>query len=247
MKLKEIFDQLTYGELSQLAIGGSEAGAIGPANYDRVLAHVNLGLTALHKRFNLKEGRLTVELQSGRTLYPINSSFAVTGRSREAVRYIKDSTAAPFKDDIHKIERVYLDNGGELSLNDEGDMYSAFTPSATMLRVYKDLVDNPPQFPDELKTKNLEIVYRANHRLLMTDDGDLEPDLVEVDLPYSHLEPLLLFIASRMHTPMGMQSEGAAGNNFYQKYELSCQEIETRNLRIDQVSQPDRLHSRGFV
>lgn len=247
MKLKEIFDQLTYGELSQLAIGNSEAGAIDSNNYDRVLAHVNLGLTALYKRFPLKEGRLTVELQTGRTLYPIVSSFAVTGKSKETIRYIKDSLADPFKNDIHKIERVYLDNGTELYLNDESETYSVFTPTATTLRVHRDLVDNPVQFPDELKTRNLVVVYRANHPLLMTDDGDLEPELVEVELPASHLEPLLLFIASRMHTPLGMGAEGNVGNNYFQKYEMACQEIETRNLRVDNVSQTDRLHSRGFV
>lgn len=247
MKLKEIFDQLTYGELSQLAIGGSEAGAIEAKNYDRILAHVNLGLTALHKRFKLKEGRVKLELQTGRTIYPINSAFAVTGKSRETIRYIKDSVAAPFKDDIHKIESVLTDTGMELGLNDESALYGVFTPSAAILRVHKDMVDNPVEFPDEYKTPGLEIVYRANHRILVTDDGDLEPESVEVDLPYSHLEPLLLFIASRMHTPLGMTNEANAGNNYFQRYELSCQEIESRNLRVDEVSQTDRLHSKGFV
>ena len=44
MTLQEIFDQLTYGELSQLSMGGSEAGIIDESNYSRILVHVNLGL-----------------------------------------------------------------------------------------------------------------------------------------------------------------------------------------------------------
>ena len=53
MKLKEVFDQLTYGELSQLSIGGQAQGEITEENYARVVAHVNLGLSAIYKRFHL--------------------------------------------------------------------------------------------------------------------------------------------------------------------------------------------------
>lgn len=63
MKLIEIFNQLTFGELAQLSMGGMDAGEINDKNYDAVLSHINLGLTALHKRFPLKEGRLVVALQ----------------------------------------------------------------------------------------------------------------------------------------------------------------------------------------
>lgn len=248
MKLKEIFDQLTYGELSQLSIGGDEAGVISPANYDRVLAHVNLGLTALYKRFPLKEGRVIVELQAGRTTYPITSRYAVTSRSsREPVRYIKDSAGAAFKDDIHKIERVYTSAGWEFGLNDEADHYAMRTPSATTLVVPFDVVAKPISLPDELKTDTLEIVYRANHPILMTDEGDLEPELVEVELPYSHLEPLLLFVASRAYTPTGMSADGNLGNTYAAKYEAACLQLELINLRVDQGGQRDKLTERGWV
>ena len=248
MKLKEIFDQLTFGELSQLAIGGGEQGAIQAKDYDRILSHINLGLTALYKRFPLKEGRVMIELQTGMTTYPINSNYAVSSRSsREPVRFLKDSTAVPFKDDIHKIERVYTALGYELGLNDEGDSYAVSTPSATVLRVPSSIVAQSMDLPDDLKTATLEIVYRANHPILATDDGDLEPEMVNVELPYSHLEPLLLYVASRVHTPVGMTNELNMGNNYYARYEASCQEIENTNLRVDQGGQTDRIQRNGWV
>lgn len=248
MKLQEVFDQLTHGELSNLSIGGNEAGVISPANYNRLVPHVNLGLTALYKRFPLKEGRLILELQSTRTTYPIHSNYAVSSRtSRETVRYIKDSTAAPFKDDIHKIERVYTDKGLEFGLNDESDPYGMFTPSATVLRVPADIAAQVIGLPDELKSPRVELVYRANHPLIVADGADLEPDSIELELPYSHLEPLLLFIASRVHTPTGMTNETNMGNTYFQKYEASCQQLELTNLRVDQGSQNDRLYRNGWV
>jgi hypothetical protein len=248
MKLKEIFDQLTHGELSQLSIGGSDAGAIDPTNYGKILSHVNMGLTALYKRFPLKEGRLTVELQTGMTTYPINSNFAVNSRrSRESVRFIKDLAVEPFKDDIHKIERVYTSTGYEMGLNDETDPFSVFTPSATVLRVPALVVAGSVDLPDELKTETLEVVYRANHPIIVQGIGLFEPDRIDVELPYSHLEALLFYVASRVHTPTGMTNETNMGNTYYQKYEASCQQLEISNLRVDQGSQNSRLYRNGWV
>jgi len=248
MKLQEVFDQLTYGELSQLSIGGNQAGAISPANYNRLIPHVNLGLTQLYKRFPLKEGRLTVELQDNRTVYPIHSKYAVSSRSsREPVRYIKDSLTAPFKDDIHKIEKVVASTGYEFSLNDESDEYSMFTPSSTVLRVSLDVVDQVMDLPDELKTSLLEVVYRANHPLIIADGVDLEPDVIELELPYTHLEPLLLFIASRVHTPTGMTNEANLGTTYAAKYEAACQLLEVKGLQVDQGRQNSRLERNGWV
>lgn len=248
MKLQEVFDQLTYGELSQFAIGGNEAGVINPANYNRLIPHVNLGLTALYKRFPLKEGRLILELQSGRITYPIQSNYAVSSRtSKEVVRYIKDTTATAFKDDIHKIERVYTDKGFEFGLNDEADPYGMFTPSATVLRVPAEVAAQVIGLPDELKSPRIELVYRANHPLIVADGADLEPESIELELPYSHLEPLLFYIASRVHTPTGMTNETNMGNTYFAKYEASCQQLETTNLRVDQGGQSDRLYRNGWV
>jgi hypothetical protein len=248
MKLKEIFDQLTHGELSQLSIGGAEAGAIAPTNYGKVLSHVNMGLTALYKRFPLKEGRLTVELQTGMTTYPINSNFAVNNRrSRESVRFIQDSAVEPFKDDIHKIERVYTSTGYEMGLNNETDPFSVFTPSATVLRGPALVVAGSVDLPDELKTETLEVVYRANHPIIVQGIGLFEPDRIDVELPYSHLEALLFYVASRVHTPTGMTNETNMGNTYYQKYEASCQQLEVSNLRVDQGSQNGRLYRNGWV
>lgn len=248
MKLQEVFDQLTYGELSQLSIGGNEMGVISPANYNRLVPHVNLGLTQLYKRFPLKEGRFKLELQSNRTVYPLTSKYAVSSRSsQELVRYIKDSLSAPFKEDIHKIEKVVASTGYEYSLNDESDEYGMFTPSATVLRVSLDVADQVMDLPDELKTRMVEIVYRANHPLIIADGADLEPDLINLELPYSHLEPLLLFIASRVHTPTGMTNETNMGNTYFAKYEAACQLLEVKGLQVDQGSQNSRLYRNGWV
>lgn len=249
MKLQRIFDQLTYGELSQLSIGGEGAGVINEDNWDRVLAHINLGLTAIFKRFMLKENRLTLELQDDQVTYELLSKYAVTGRGSSGVtRYILDSTSAKFKDDILKIEKVMTEEDEVLfPLNDESNQYSMFTPAMTTLRVPKALVDGSGEMPDEYQTDNLVLVYRANHPIISQGLGYFDPEQYEVELPESHLEPLLWFVASRAHNPVGMQNEFHMGNSYYAKYEAACQLLEMVNITVDQSSHNTRLRRNGWV
>lgn len=250
MKLLEVFSQLTYGELSQLHIGGGEAGEINEKNYPAVLSHVNLGLMALYKRFPLKEGRLLVSLLAGRYTYPLNARYAVSNTaSLEADKYILDTTGnmGAFKDDILKVEQVFTSAGKEFALNDGADEYTIVTPSATVLRVPSAIVANAADLPEDLKTLTLEVVYRAKHPVISVDDVGFDPEITELELPYSHLEPLLLFVASRVNNPIGMVNEFNAGNNYAAKYEQACQALEVANLRVDQGAQPDRIQRNGWV
>ncbi len=240
MRTSDIFSQLVYGELSQLSLGRTVDGALDPTNYPAVMAHINLGLNALYKRFYLKKGSFDLQLQSGQTLYPLTSVYGVNSRKgREDVRYIIDTVANPFEDDILKIEKVTTEAGIELGLNDASD-YACATPRATTLEVNADIVNKLDTLPEELKTTNLKLVYRASHPVIKSARDDIE-------LPYSYLEPLLLFIASRVHNPIGMTNEFHAGNSYAKKYEMACQQLEAYNLSIDQGTLNERLISNGWV
>lgn len=248
MKLQDIFDQLTAGEFSQLSIGGEDAGVINPNNYKRVLAHINLGLTALYRRFTLKEGRIVLNLQPGLSTYMLNSDYAeMNRRSRQPLRYIQDSLAVPFKDDILKVEKVLTGGGFELGLNDEGDPLACFTPNMTTL-VVPDFLPNPTsETPKWLQTTYLTVVYRANHSIIEVTPGLFDPSRVTIELPYSYLEALLLFVASRVQSPVGLSNEFNAATRYAQLYEAACAELEAKNLRVDHVAANYRLHQKGFV
>lgn len=241
MQLQEVFQQLTVGEFSKLSIGGANQGVIDASNYLAVLSHINLGLTALYTRFTLKEGRLVLALQDGQETYQLRSKFAVSNdTSLELVRYIVDTEDDPFIDDLLKVERVLLEDGHELGLNDLSDMTSVSTPSARVLRV-------PLDTKSRTKSNTLTVVYRANHPKLLAGAGLADPDRDDLALPDSHLLPLLYFVASRVNNPIGMTNEFHAGNSYATKYELACQELEGKGLQVDQGSQNDRLYRNGWV
>lgn len=223
MLLQEIFDQLTHGELVQVHLGGSEEGAINPKNYIQVISHVNLGLTALHKRFLIRQQDFLLALEPEVTQY----TLPVT--------------------DLLKVERVYTDAGYELDLNDLGNVMSLIMMSSRKIQVPEPIVNKVIGLPEELKTNNLRVVYRANH-FKINEDTDLDfPEDLEVELPDVFLEPLLYFIASRVHNPMGMTNEFHAGNSYYAKYEAACQHIEQHNLSLGMASQHSRFSQNGWV
>ena len=247
MKLIEVFNQLTTGELSTLYIGGAAEGEITEANYGKVVGHINLGLTALYKRFFLKEGRVDLDMVSGRSIYPIHSKYAVSNtKSKEPVKYLLDS-AGKFTDDILKIESVLTDAGKDIPLNDVTDPLSITLTSPTILRIPAALIAQGADLPEDYKTSKLTVVYRANHPQIDASVPVFFPDQIELELPESHLEALLLFVASRAHTPGGLVNEFNAGNNYASKYEMECLRLEQFNLQIDHNISNHRLIRNGWV
>lgn len=245
MKLSEIFTQLSHGELSQMNLGGSGSGVIEDAAYDRLVSCINLGLSALHTRFPIRHGQLTLNFIADKVLYPIHSRYAESSTSSED-KYIMDS-ASPYLDDLMKVEKVYTLEGQRLSLNDEADDYSVSTPSMTTIMVPIDLVNRISGTPDEYVTAGLVVHYRAAHPYLPAGVGMYRANTVDIELPYQYLEALCYFVASRINNPMGMTNEFHAGNSYAAKYEMACMALERDNIRVDQVSQPNRIERNGWV
>lgn len=238
MKLSDVFFSLASGELSQLNLVDSVTGDIHVDKYRQLIAHVNLGLTDLYTRFPLKEGRVNVTLESDRITYPITT--------REDVGLFPETGAEDFGDDILKIEQVLTSAGKAFSLNDPADPYSCYTPSMTTLRVSPAVVAKSAEIPADLITDSLIVVYRANHPTLVMKAG-LVPSRVELELPISHLQALLYYIASRVNNPIGITNEFHAGNSYAAKYEKACELLENVNIRTDQGSQNTRAQRNGWV
>ena len=223
MTLQEIFEQLTAGEFSQLSINRAEAGVIDETNYQNVIGHINLGLTRLYTRFNLKERRLQFPLQAGSDTYQLNVH------------------------DILKVEKVLTDDEVELPLNDASNPYSCMMKSMNTLVVPAAVSDQVAGLPEELRTTNLMVVYRANHPKLIHSTLFAGVGSINIELPYSHLEALLYFVASRVNNPIGMTNEFHAGNSYATKFELACQELEGSGIQIDTTATNTKLREKGFV
>jgi len=219
MRLLDLFDQLTAGELSQLSMGGSDTVGIQECDYSKIIPHINLGLTELHKRFPLKVREVMVQQYDHIQKYTIHTDYAETNTDPENtnIRYVVDSVYEPFLNDILKIETIYNEDGQELYSNDNTEYWSVHVIGHNVVQV---------PYPDSANA--LSIVYRANHPRI--DLSGLTPSEIEVDIPHTLLEPLLLYVASRVYSNLNSDGQVIEGNTYSAKFEASCKMIEELNL-----------------
>lgn len=248
MKLTEVFTYLATGELSKVFLAETGGRDVVADDKQRPLAQsIQLGLTALHKRFSLKNKQLTLQLQNGKADYELHSRFLVSSTSTEPVKYIEDSPLYPFKDDILDVTAVFTNEGYDYPLNIRNDRYSAYFVNGKNLVIPKELVTDYIDLPEHFKTGKLKVDYRANHPSIIPRVGPINADRTEIDLPMSHLQALLYFVASRQTNPMGMVNEFNSGNNWYQKYELECRQLENEGLGLNVDLSHNRFQRNGWV
>jgi len=253
MLLDDVFSQLTFGELSQLYVSGRDEIGIQPCDYEKIIPHINMGLTELHKRFDIKKNTVIVDQSFGLEKYPLHSKFAVSNvSSPEPNKYILDTAGLPFQDDILHIERIKDSFGNDLTINNPNNFIDV-SPNGQFDYSFESDQNNIPYprtvyLPSYLTIQStysnqdiLTVGYRANHPKIATVGLDLSTQ--EVDLPYGLYEPLLNYIAARVYTSMSEQD----GGQYMQKFEMGCKKIE--ELGLENIVRPSniKLDERGFV
>jgi len=247
MLLSDLFDQLTYGELSQLEMGGVDEVGIESKDYKRIIPHINLALTELHKRFLIRKEEVVLDCFDHIEDYTLHSRFAVTNTaSPEPYKYIHDSEYEPFQDNVIKIEKVFNEDGQELYL-DETDPYIIRTElNLTTQKRWSvhTLNYNTIQIPYPMHENALFVEYRAEHEKIQI--AGLDPTKVEVKIPSYLLEPLLLYIAGRVYSNLGGNSaqEGIA---YMGRFEASVATIDRLNLVNKANATNQKLEVNGWV
>lgn len=222
MKLQDIYDQLAYGEFSKVRWGSdldSLEEGMPEESFARLVPTVQLGLTELHKRFLLREDEVIVPLVADKTSYVLSS---------------KKDAPSSFADNLNKVERIYGKNSNgdpiELKLNKRDNWGAIKTSGYRTLLVPTDVELAPwLEFTTELR-----IVYRADHPKISSAIAGAAPLAVDIDLPGTHLEALLWYMASRVNNPSGATEGFHEGNNYAAKFEAACALLDTLNYEIDE-------------
>jgi hypothetical protein len=225
MLLSEIYQQLLAGELSQTKMAETGFENLSDADTVKLANHVNFALTALYKRFALKQRELAFPLEADTQTYELDLV------------------------DLLKIEKVIaVDTDYEFPLNRDDNEYSLYTPQLNVVKVPLRVANQDPLLPADLITATMRVVYRANHPRIVTSEGYVDSEAVTLELPESHMYALCLYVAARMNLPLGTgQFEGFASHNSFTKFEAECQRLETEGLAIDHDSQNIKLYERGFA
>ena len=218
IKLEDIFDQLAYGEFLSIDLGADGCKGLSVDDYPKIAVHINLALTELYKRFNLKMGKVAIQLFDEITDYKIHSIYAQSNTaSEEPVKWIADLGDSPYTDDLLKIERVYNEIGCELTLNDPSDCKTINTPEYNVIQC---------SYPYDENT--LLVRYRAAPVYIPTKK--LIPENIYVPIPPSLVEALLWYVAGRIMTNLNLAGDIGEGNNYTMKFEKSIQEVKLAGL-----------------
>jgi len=221
MKLQTIFDQLVHGELAHLFIGGSETdNIIIPENYPKVVTYINMALLELYKRFPIHVAQVDVQQYESIGTYVMAYDYAISNAtSTQPTKYIQDSLTNPFKDSAFlKIENIFDENGCELILNNSVEAKSYFTPHYNQIQV--------PNPSDDVM---FSVMYRASHASLAAS-SDIDPEVVEVSLPFSLLLPLCSFVGARAFAGTSTLNGVDDSQRMMQQYELACARITEYDL-----------------
>jgi hypothetical protein len=237
MKLSEVFELLQYGELASISISGGidEVKGIRVEDYPTLISHINLALTDLHTKFNLKERELVIQQYDNITIYHMQSDYAVSNTSStQPVKYIVDTEEDKFNDDILRVNAIFDEAGCELPINDENRANSLF------LNGYSSL-----QIPFPSSENSVFIMYRANHEKLNVQLPDLE---AEINIPAYCVEALLSYVTSRVHCQRTTQEAQANAVSYMAKYNNLCDQIEERNNLHNNPSNSNfKLGENGWV
>lgn len=244
MNLETIFDQLELGELAQISLTERVNGELPASSKKSLATHINMALTALHKRFLLKEEAVTIALQPGQYAYVLSSRFAESNtRSDVDVKYILDLDD-PFKDTVLSIHAVTDDLGDDLLLDHPTRIESLKRTSyrTIVLPAKSDRFKHPLDY-----SETMTVIYQANHRQLTDMDLVYPANMIDIDLPETHLEPLVYYVASRVMNPIGLNEEFHAGNNYAAKYEESCRQLEDQGFGMSAPGQDHQFSRGGWV
>lgn len=231
MLLKEILTRLCEGEFSDLALGYQVDEAPLAHEYGKLVRHVDMGLLELHKRFPLRILEVMVQQYEHISRYELHSRFShLNTTSIEPTKYIIDSSSYPFVDsEFLCVESVYDEVGCKLPLNDLMNENSVFTSGYNSIQVMNPNPNNA-----------FLVQFKAAHGNLDSVKG---PEEVEVNLPHSHLEALLYYVASRVLAPTHVEES----NNYLLKFEQSCNKLVELNIRNEDNTSSQHFKKGGWV
>lgn len=235
MLLKELLNTLIRVELANIVIGKPEW-SHGNFNYEQLISCVSSGYIELSKRFTLYKETVVIQPIEGRTHYPLDIKYAVSNTSSTEDKFIMDSTAYPFSNEIAKIDQMYDHRGNSIDFDTTEFNENYYRED------YRTLVIKVPD-----TNHTLGLLCRAiPPPIVLQDEGEL--DTYKLDIPYQYQEALILYAAGRACSNRG--AENATNNEgaiFMARFEASCAQISHLGLDTKENISNDKLQCRGFV
>ena len=225
MKLSEILDSLASSELANLNF--VENGDIVEAKIPKIVNAINLGLVKLYTRFKLKKGFVIFRTSANTLEYALTVSNVMT--IDNPYGYIETPS---YSGNLIEILKITSSDGTEVS----------FDGSSCLVLLKADLI----KFLTAPEVAYYTVEYSAlPAKVVYTNSTN-----IEVELPDVYLHALMLFVASRFASPVGISFDANRNSmdiNYLQQYEAECQRLESLGLDVGNELTLNLFSERGFV
>lgn len=237
MYVQDVFEQLAFGELYNVSLGGTPCKGVPVADYPMLITHINLGMIELYKRFPIKINQLIIDLYPEIIKYRLDKKYALNNTdSTEPVKFIRDSAEFPYNNDLLKIERIFNEDGQELFMNVTNAYWAVQTPEYNVVQC---------NYPDE--ENSLLVEYRAKPDNITIPATGLNPEIIEILLPEVLIEALVNYVSARIYASLNPDGTIGEGKNYYMQFERSCKEILHQGLINYDYAMNYRLEAAGWL
>jgi len=236
--LKELFDDLSFGEFANMALGTSINGGMPVDKYPKVVSLINLALLDLYTRFPLKEKEFKVYQRAGKSIYYVRADYMGDPLAGDPEVYIDGTGEDPPNGDIIKFTRAFDELGVEVAINKIQCPDGIFLPEPDVLKM---VVGDVP--------KVISMVYQAAYPKIMID-VTFNPVAYNLYFPSFLKMALLAHVAARLFVgkdSSAVEGEPGLNNTFQYKYETECLKIEKLSLAPGVDEEFKQFESNGWV
>lgn len=259
--LSEVFEVLQGAEFNSLSIVNEDGGEarIDVREYNRLINLVNAGISALHKRFELKKNTIRIKTTQGKFKYVLESKNTITNDPADG--FILDTPEDPFMDDLIEITQLNAPNGRDLILNNYRENIKhgeVATVSIDELRqsIYT-LNYRTLRVPVNLRDSEIMVTYKSSGKKIpqiVNGEGGvvIPPEEVVIELPIPYLNAITFYVAHRVYNSKGAETIGRGifheGNNYKAMYESEINSLSIAGLEEDvMIDDTSGFYNRGFV
>jgi len=239
LTLKEIFDDLAYGEFSGMAVGNAKTQeGITPDKYKKITNLVNAALLDLFTRFVFRKKELDLHQKDGVTRYYLRASHVGDPLTGGDDIYLDGTKEDELNNDIIKILEAYDEDGNRVFINDHQYPDDIFMPEMDVIKLR-----------DNGKRRIISLVYQASYpRIGVTSDFD--PAAVRLDVPSTIKTAIMMHAASRLFTGKTSnvgEGQRSMSSTFLYRYETECSRIRDLVLMPMEDTEVNAFNNRGFV
>lgn len=232
--LREVFTALTFGELSQYAVGGYANGEIAKADIPKVLAAINRGINQIQLDLSIHENTVRVYLREGILTYHLHSKHSMVNGT-DPYLYIDDSQYAPFEDDVLRIREVFNKGGTPYPLNMRNNVDTLYVPSHNVI-----------QHPYAKEGDILGVVYSRFTKPLVATTMTAAKRIY-LPIPDYTLNALYAYVAAHMTAGITTNQEISDSQSWKQAYEGIITKLQYTPAIPENGYHNTKLPDRGWV